>query len=113
MQAFSKNNLTMKSTVDWPKLWQGIRKYLLNKYIVTLLAFAFVVAFVGDQSLYNRIERAIQIRHLEQQRDDYRQGIEAAKHELELLQNKDSLERYAREHYYMHTENEDVYVVKD
>lgn len=31
----------------------------------------------------------------------------------QLRANKDSLERFAREHYLMHCDEEDVYIVKD
>ena len=53
-----------------------------------------------------------EIRHLEEQRDSYREGIKRAEKGLQVLQNTDSLERYAREHYYMHAENEDVYLLE-
>ena len=69
--------------------------------------------FFGDQSLINYVKRAREIHRLEEQRDSYREGIQKARHELNVLQNTDSLERFAREQYYMHTDNEDVYLVEE
>ena len=43
----------------------------------------------------------------------YREATENAQREILLLHNTDSLERYAREHYFMHTPNEDIYLVEE
>ena len=83
-----------------------------GKYVVTILIFMVVMVFFGDQSLINYVRRSREIRHLEEQRDSYREGIKRAEKGLQVLQNTDSLERYAREHYYMHAENEDVYLLE-
>ena len=83
-----------------------------GKYVITILIFMVVMVFFGDQSLINYVRRSREIRHLEEQRDSYREGIKRAEKGLQVLQNTDSLERYAREHYYMHAENEDVYLLE-
>lgn len=83
-----------------------------GKYVITILIFMVVMVFFGDQSLINYVRRSREIHHLEEQRDSYREGIKRAEKGLQVLQNTDSLERYAREHYYMHAENEDVYLLE-
>ena len=83
-----------------------------GKYVITILIFMVVMVFFGDQSLINYVRRSREIRHLVEQRDSYREGIKRAEKGLQVLQNTDSLERYAREHYYMHAENEDVYLLE-
>ena len=88
-----------------------IRKW--GKYILTLIVFAIVFIFIGDNSVINFVKRGREIRHLEEQRDMYRTGTEQAQQELQTLQNTDSLEQYAREHYFMHTPNEDIYLVEE
>lgn len=88
-----------------------IRKW--GKYVITILVFLVVFLFIGDQSLVHFIRRGREIRHLEEQRDMYRRKTEAEQRELQLLSNPDSLERYAREHYYMHTPDEDIYLVEE
>ena len=99
--------------INWQKVWLGIRKYVLNKYILTLIIFALVMLFAGEQSILNRFKRARQISELEQQKESYIQGINEAQHEIDMLQSTDSLERFAREHYLMHTPEEDVYIVEE
>lgn len=101
----------MRLNMNWKHILQNARKYLINKYVITLLAAAFLFTFVGSQSLIKRTRRARQIHKAEQQLEASRQDIQQAKHTMQMLQNPDSLERYAREHYYMHTPKEDVYVV--
>ncbi|MGN0235080.1 MAG: septum formation initiator family protein [Paludibacteraceae bacterium] len=93
------------------KKWlQALKQY--GKYVITVVIFAVIMVFFGDQSLINYVKRSREIRHLEEQRDSYREGIKRAEKELQVLQNTDSLEQYAREHYYMHAENEDVYILE-
>lgn len=81
--------------------------------MLAIAVFAVVMVFFGDQSMINYVKRAREIHHLEEQRDSYREGIQKARHDLDVLQNTDSLERFAREQYYMHTEKEDVYLVEE
>ena len=92
----------------WLYRW---KKY--GKYVLAIAVFAVVMIFFGDQSMINYVKRAREIHRLEEQRDSYREGIQKARHELNVLQNTDSLERFAREQYYMHTEKEDVYLVEE
>lgn len=88
-----------------------IRKW--GKYVITLLVFLAVFLFIGEQSLIHTIRRGREIRHLEEQRNLYQKGAEKAQRELQILHNPDSLEQYAREHYYMHKANEDIYLVEE
>lgn len=84
-----------------------------GKYIAAVVIFATVMLFFGEQSVLSYAKRAAEIHRLETQRDAYLHGIEQAQHAIDVLQDTDSLERYAREQYYMHAPNEDVYILKD
>lgn len=101
-----------KKEFDWALLWERAKKYLLNGYCLTCIVFFFILFFAGDQSIINQIRRRHELRELQEQRDKYRQDIRTAEQSIEILQSKDSLERYAREHYYMHAANEDIYLVE-
>ncbi len=92
---------------------EKIKKWVLNKYVITILVFAAVMIFVGEQSYRVRLHKARQISELEEQRDTYQRAIEEARHDLQVLQTTDSLEKFAREKYLMHAENEDVYLVDE
>lgn len=93
--------------------WTYIQVRKWGKYVITILLFLVVFLFIGDQSLIRFIHRHREIRDMEEQRDMYRAGSEQAQREIQMLHNRDSLERYAREHYYMHNENEDIYLLDE
>jgi cell division protein FtsB len=94
------------------ELWQKIRKVLINKYAITLMVFALLFVFFGDHSLVQYLKRAKKMRALEEQLVQTQQEIEQAESVIRVLDNVDSLERFAREQYRMHAPNEDVYVVE-
>lgn len=97
----------------WTKTWVLVKRYLLNKYILTLVVFGLIMFFVGDQSIRVRLHKARQIRELEQQRDIYQNAIDEAQKQLQTLSSRDSLEKFAREKYLMHQNNEDVFLVPE
>jgi cell division protein FtsB len=94
------------------ELWQKIRKVLINKYAITLMVFALLFVFFGDHSLVQYLKRAKKMRALEEQLVQTQQEIEQAESVIRVLDNVDSLERFAREQYRMHAPNEDVYIVE-
>lgn len=88
-----------------------IRKYLLNKYVLTILIFAIVFIFVGNRSIIHQIQVERKISTTQKMIQQKRADIIQSQKTLQTLQNTDSLERYAREHYGMHTSNEEVYLI--
>jgi len=95
------------------EFWTKIKVQKWGKYVITLIAFLVVFLFIGDQSLIQFVRRGREIRHLEEQRDLYRSASDRAQREIQTLHQPDSLERYAREQYFMHTTNEDIYLVEE
>lgn len=95
------------------KKWQKLRKYLINKYAITLYIFALLLLFMGENSLIQYIQRAKKIRAVEEQLATTKENTLEAQSVLQTLGNTDSLERFAREHYRMHAPNEDVYIVEE
>ena len=98
--------------MNFSEFWTSIKIQKWGKYGVTIVAFLIVFLFIGDQSLIQFVKRGKEIRNLEEQRDMYREGTEKAQREIQTLNQPDSLEQYAREQYYMHTPNEDIYLVE-
>lgn len=91
---------------------QKLRKYLINKYAITLYIFALLLLFMGDNSLIQYIKRAKKIRAVEEQLVITKSNTATSEAVLRTLENTDSLERFAREQYRMHAPNEDVYIVE-
>ena len=90
---------------------QKLRKLFVNKYAITLYLFAIIYLFIGNQSLVKRIAKAREIREIKQEILLINQQTKEVENMLNSLDIKDSLERYAREHYHMHADGETVYLV--
>jgi len=102
-----------EADMTFTEFWTHIKIQKWGKYVITLVAFLVVFLFIGDQSLVQFIRRGREIRHLEEQRDMYREGTEKVQREIQTLHQPDSLEQFAREQYFMHTANEDIYLVEE
>ena len=91
-------------------------KYLsrINAYwLVTIVFFALTFA-MGDSSLYKRYTYDEKIRSLEKEIKHYQKEIEINSKKLnDLHTDKEGLERFAREEYFMKKPNEDVYIIKN
>ena len=91
--------------------WRKVRKVLINKYAITLYVFAVLFIFIGEQSLINQIKRKREIRKTQMEIQQIKVETEEANNLLQSLDNKDSLERFAREQYKMHTDKETIYLI--
>lgn len=89
-----------------------VRKVLINKYSITLYMFAVLFLFVGEQGLINQIARKREIRQTQQEIERVTAETKQSENLLRSLDNKDSLERFAREQYKMHTNEETIYLVE-
>jgi cell division protein FtsB len=98
--------------MEQKEMWKKVRKVLINKYAITLYAFAVIFIFVGEQSWINQITRKIEIANTKDKIEEIKQQTIVSERVLHSLDHPDSLERYAREQYKMHTNNEDVYIVE-
>lgn len=91
-------------------------KYLsrINAYwLVTIMFFALTFV-MGDSSLYKRYTYDEKIRSLEKEIKHYQKEIEINSKKLnDLHTDKEGLERFAREEYFMKKPNEDVYIIKN
>ena len=93
---------------DTRPLWLRL---VFNKYIIVLLIFLGIFLFSGDKSLIDSFRRSQHIRQTKAQIERTRKQIDECHREIRTMSNTDSLERFARENYYMHAEGEDVYLI--
>ena len=90
-------------------------KYLswINIYWLVTIAFLIVTFTLGDSSLYKRYTYDEKIRSLEREIKHYEEEIEANTKKLDDLHtDKEGLERFAREEYFMKRANEDIFIIK-
>ena len=103
----------MADDINKHTIWEIVRKSILNKNVLTLAVAAFIFVFVGEQSLVRDIRRSRKIKQAEEMLEKVQGDIELSQRKMENLKNTDSLERFAREQYYMHADNEEVFVIDD
>ena len=84
--------------------------WLRNRYAVTLLFFLLWVLFIDQNNIITQYEYRKQLNELEREKIYYSKEIEKTSKELEELStNPKSLEKFAREKYFMKKDNEEVF----
>jgi cell division protein DivIC len=88
--------------------------YLKNKYIVTILAFVVWMAFFDPKDMGLIISRSNKLNELKASEKHLKNEIDETKKELSLLKtNAGSIEKYARENFYMKKDNEELFIIKE
>lgn len=89
-----------------------MKKVFLNKYSVTILIFLTWLLFFDKNDIFTQRDLNRQLKKLYDEKKYYLSEIQKNKETSdELKNNVQSIERYAREKYWMKRDNEDVYVV--
>lgn len=88
-----------------------IYPYVRNKFIFTSLLFLIWMTFFDQSNFIDQIQDRMKLSELEAHRDQLAAEIAQSNEDLKLLQNdKELLEKFARERYLMKKENEDIFV---
>ncbi len=104
---------TIKKLLDNP-IVATIVKIIKNKYLVVTIAFILFISFIDTNNLISLFKDLREVAAQERQKKYYREAIIKADENLqELSSNKDSLERFAREQFFFHEADEDVFVVEE
>ncbi len=92
------------------------RTYLswINAYWLVTIGFLAFTFIAGDSNLYQRYKYDEKIRGLEKEIRFYEHEIEVNTRKLnDLHTDKEGLERFAREEYFMKKADEDVFIIKN
>lgn len=85
-----------------------------NKYFIATTLFVVWMFFFDQRDFFYVREQKQKLKALENTKHYYQQEIEKAQKELTDLQNNPAaLEKFAREHYKMKKDGEDIYLVED
>ncbi len=87
-----------------------LRAIVLNKYGLVLVAFIVWMLFFDSKNMFVQYKLTNRIEELKNDKSDYMTKYDSVLKEKYNL-NKDIV-RFAREKYFMHKENEEVYIVK-
>lgn len=99
----------------WEKIKESrLLKIVKNRFFLATLVFAVWVIFFDQNSLIHWFRVRMRIMRQERQIEYYNREIKSIDEKLqELSSNKDSLEKFAREQYYFHEEDEDLYIIEE
>lgn len=99
----------------WEKIKESrLLKIVKNRFFLATLVFAVWVIFFDQNSLIDWFRVRMRIIRQERQIEYYNREIKSIDEKLqELSSNKDSLEKFAREQYYFHEEDEDLYIIEE
>lgn len=85
---------------------------LKNKYFLAVIIFAVWMLFFDKNDMISQYGYSTKVSKLKQEKDFYLQQTAAVKKDLaELDSNLNTVEKFAREKYFMKKDNEDVFVI--
>lgn len=85
-----------------------------NKYFIVTFAFVIIITFIDKNSIIRFIDLSVDRYRQERVMKQYRKDIvELDKKIKELSYDRDSLEKFARENYYFHEKDEEIFIVRE
>lgn len=96
------------------KLLLQLPSWLRNKYFISFAAFAVWMLFFDEKDIFTMSHHRQELRILQQSKKYYTAAINKEETELQNLKNNPAtLEKYAREKYYMKRDNEDLFLIPE
>ena len=94
------------------KLLAQLPTWLRNKFFIAFAAFTIWMLFFDERDVFTMRHHRQELRELQQIKRYYTEQINQERTELENLKNNPAtLEKYARERYYMKRDNEDLFLI--
>lgn len=96
---------------EWPVIRQ-LPAALKNKYILVLLGYLVYMIFFDSNDFRSQTKLYFEKRKLEKEEAYYKKQIRDVQKEHDMLfSDMAHLERFAREHYLMKRDSEDIFVI--
>lgn len=87
-------------------------KIITNRYVMILAIFIVWMIFFDENSWVNHQELDKEIDKLKSESDYYKSEIDSDKNFINKHNDREELEKFAREQYNMKKENEEIYIVE-
>ena len=95
------------------KLFRRIPSFLRNKYALSSIAFVVWMLFFDRNDVFTQMERKGELNELIQSKAYFEKQIAGnRKFSKDLQFNASAIEKYAREHYMMKRDNEDLFIIQ-
>jgi cell division protein FtsB len=99
--------MTFKQLKDKP-----IVKFITNRYVMIIAIFVVWMVFFDENSWVNQREFDKEINKLNVEKDYYNSQINQDKDFINKHNDREELEKFAREKYNMKKENEEIYIIE-
>lgn len=100
--------------MDFSKITDRLPFFLRNKYIFTVVVFLLWLLFFDKTSIVSHVGELNKIRTYKSQIQFYENGIRDVTNQLNQLKtDNQTLEKFAREQYYLKKEGEDVFLIEE
>ena len=89
-------------------------KSLKNKYVITLVIFTVWILFFDKTNVKNWLSESGKNSRMEREKKYYEDEIINVDKQLTLLRsNNDSLQKFAREQFYLKRDNEEIFIIEE
>ena len=100
----------MRNTKD---LRETLATLVRNPYVVSVLIFLLWMTFIDDDNLITSHRYSQKIEELSEEKESLLNGIEQDRREMkELKSNSETLEKFAREKYFMKKDDEVIFIIQ-
>lgn len=87
-------------------------KFISNRYVIFGLIFIVWMLFFDENSYLNHREFNNEIEKLKNEKEYYKSQISQDSTLIHKLDDKEELEKFAREKYHMKKENEEIFLIE-
>ena len=111
-----ENNIENTTTSQKPLMMRGLGKFfwLRNKYLLSILFFAVWMFWFDPKDIRTEMARRAKYKALKESESHLTNLIAKTQTELDQLKtNAQTIEKYAREKYYMKKDNEDIFIISE
>lgn len=86
--------------------------YLKDKYVIVILFTVVWMIFFDRHDIISQFQARMKLKEMRKDKEYFRQKIDEVKKERdELMQNPQTMEKFAREKYFMKKDNEDIFIL--
>lgn len=92
---------------------QGVKRVITSKVLLVASIGAVWLTFGDENSIVDYMQYSMKVRQLTSEVNYYKRQIADCSRKMEDMKtDRESLEKYAREQYYMKRQNEEIFIVK-
>ncbi|MEI6312391.1 MAG: septum formation initiator family protein [Bacteroidota bacterium] len=96
------------------QFYQSLPSWLKNKYFITSVVYLLWILFFNDYNLIFQWQKSKELADLKDKKTYFIKEIaQVNQDKKDLFSNTESLEKFAREKYYMKKDNEDIYLIEE